>query len=110
MAGKTGLAKRIEETRKARGMSRSEFARLTGVSPTAVWNWEENSTKPRSEILSTISKVLGVTENFLNIGAEEIENVPKTVSILIDQARHDIARAAGISPGRVKITVEFTPN
>src|SRR5436190_2224367 len=62
------ISQRISDTREARGISASELARLVGVTPTAVWNWEKNRTTPRRPALEQIAKVLGVTIGFLLTG------------------------------------------
>ncbi len=62
---KTPISRRIIETREARGFTASDLARLTNVSPAAVWNWEKNGTKPRPDTLTSIAKALGVSPEYL---------------------------------------------
>jgi transcriptional regulator with XRE-family HTH domain len=109
MTAAKGIASRIATTRTARGFSRSEFARLVGVTPTAVWNWEETGTTPRSGVLTTIAKVLGVSEGFLKTGTEAVASSqsPKTIAAIIETARNDIAASTGLPPSRIKVHVEF---
>lgn len=59
---------RLRDTREARSMSASDLARLLGVTPTAVWNWEKNGVVPRHDTLVQIAQVLGVTTEFLRAG------------------------------------------
>jgi transcriptional regulator with XRE-family HTH domain len=104
---KESIGKRVERVREERGISASELARLVGVTPTAVWNWEKNGTRPRQDALSTLAKVLGVSKEFLiSGGAQESENTD-TVAKIIDNAKAQIARLTGLSPDRVKLHVQF---
>jgi transcriptional regulator with XRE-family HTH domain len=109
------IAKRIKETREARGITASEFARLVGVTPTAVWNWEKNSITPRRPALEAIAKVLGVTISFLLTGREELgevkqDAVPQTVgsvASILEDARARLAQATGLTLERIKMNVQF---
>lgn len=109
MAAKS-LASRIQEAREARGFSASDLARLVGVSPTAVWNWEKNGSKPRSDTLAAIAKALATTPDFLLTGsAQGTASATGTVADIIDQAESQIAIANGVARKRVKIHVELLP-
>lgn len=107
------ISKRIAETREARGISASEFARLVGVTPTAVWNWEKNSVTPRRPALEQIAKTLGVSVSFLLTGKEEIREVDEirqtggSVASILEDARAKLAQATGLTPDRVKLSVQF---
>jgi|SRR5437016_10762891 len=108
------ISKRIKETREARGISASEFARLVGVTPTAVWNWEKNSIMPRRPALEQIAKVLGVSIAFLMSGKEEIIEAGKpmaptveSVSAILDDARARLSLATGLALERIKLNVQF---
>lgn len=102
------LAGRIHDTRESRGIRQSEFARLVGVSQTAVWNWEKNGMRPRPGMLSTIAKILGVSESFLKSGVEsKTAGESKTVSAILESARNEVALATGLAPSQIKLKVEF---
>jgi len=107
------ISNRIKETREARGISASEFARLVGVTPTAVWNWEKNSITPRRPALEQIAKVLGVSISFLMTGKEEIieggKSAPaiESVSAILDDARARLSLATGLPLERIKLNVQF---
>jgi transcriptional regulator with XRE-family HTH domain len=106
-------SKRIKETREARGMTASEFARLVGVTPTAVWNWEKNSIMPRRPALEQIAKVLGVSTDFLlygnsGNGVAEPPKAPDSMTVIIEDARARLAQATGWTLDRIKLNVEFT--
>jgi transcriptional regulator with XRE-family HTH domain len=105
-----GLGDRIAEARERRGFSASELARLTGVTPTAVWNWEKNGTKPRPDAIAAIAKCLGVDERWLLTGSaspstQETQKVPEIVS----RAELAIATVLGFPVERVKLRLEVVP-
>jgi transcriptional regulator with XRE-family HTH domain len=112
MIKSTGIGSRITETRTARGISRSALAKLVGVTPAAVWNWEENDTMPRMEALSETAKVLGVTEEFLRKGNGSGAKPSGRLSVaaIIEQARNEIAVLTELPVSRVKVNVEFATN
>jgi transcriptional regulator with XRE-family HTH domain len=102
------LGTRIRDTRVARGMNRSDFARLVGVTPTAAWNWEVNGTQPRPGMLTAIARVLGTSESYLETGIHPgITPARRTYPEIIAQAQSEIALLNGVVPARVKITVEI---
>lgn len=106
------ISRRIRETREARGITASEFARLVGVTPTAVWNWEKNSIRPRRPALEQIAKVLGVSISFLLTGKEEMRELDAAPSVgsvasILEDARARLARATGLTLDRIKLNVQF---
>ena len=104
---------RLSEAREALSLSRSEFARRVGVTPTAVWNWEEANARPKQHALTKIASVLGVSESFLTSGSESgAANASETrasemIPSILETARQKIALAAGIPLSRVRLNVEF---
>jgi transcriptional regulator with XRE-family HTH domain len=105
---KETIGARIQRVREDRGLSASELSRLVEVTPTAVWNWENNGTQPRPDALLRIAKVLGVSRDYLVSGGGTIgfEN-SKTVAEVTENARAQIAKLMGLSPDRVKLHVQF---
>jgi transcriptional regulator with XRE-family HTH domain len=106
------ISKRIKETREARGMTASELARLVGVTPTAVWNWEKNSITPRRPALEQIAKVLGVSIHFLLTGEGETRQMDETRSVgtvasILEDAKAKLVEATGLSPDHIKLNVQF---
>src|ERR1700730_17547553 len=107
------FATRVRETRELRGMSRSEFARRVGVTPTGAWNWESQFTRPKPEMLSKIAAALNVSESFLTTGGDSGETVPpqlaerEQLTDILELARQKIAAATGMPRNRVRISVEF---
>jgi transcriptional regulator with XRE-family HTH domain len=113
MTSKT-IGGRIKEAREARGFSASDLARLTGVTPTAVWNWEKNGIRPRANAVAAICKTLGVSESYILTGATTPPNggatndsSPRNVDDILETAVADIAAALGIAADRVKIRFEI---
>lgn len=107
------IGNRIQSIREQRRMSASELARLVHVTPTAVWNWEKNGTRPRQGVLSSIAQVLGVSNEFLlsgKAGAPTRSATVATVAEIIEIAKSQIAKITGLSPESVRVHVELQPN
>lgn len=107
------ISKRIKKYREERGFTASEFARLVGVTPAAVWNWEKNSIRPRRVALVAIAKVLGKTTDFMITGKDgsDVAELPKTadsVAAIIEDARARLAQATGLALDRIKLNLQFT--
>jgi len=99
-------------------MSASDLARSVGVTPTAVWNWENNGTQPRPETVSSLAKLLTVSKEFLISAIDERRDTRgttsddeggarMTVAQVIESAKNQIAKLSGLPPERVKVSVEF---
>lgn len=93
-------------------MTASELARLVGVTPTAVWNWEKNSITPRRPALEQIAKVLGVSIHFLLTGEGETRQMDETRSVgtvasILEDAKAKLVEATGLSPDHIKLNVQF---
>jgi transcriptional regulator with XRE-family HTH domain len=107
------LGKNIRKHRERLALSRSEFARKVGVSPTAVQNWEEQRVTPRPDMMMTISDVLGVDPVFLIDDGEQEEkpsqcaNVPTRPGEALAELKRQIADALGVPPSRVDIVVRY---
>jgi transcriptional regulator with XRE-family HTH domain len=105
-----------------KGWSKAELARRASVTTTAVWNWEENRRKPRSETISAIAQALGVSELYLEHGFDPpVADATKaflqpssgdqtfTVAEIIQLARTHNTLLSGMPENQIKITVEFVP-
>lgn len=77
---KKGLATRLGEVRKTKGLSQQELAALAKVHYTNIGRYERGEANPASDILNRIAKVLEVSPDFLMNGtlhdksAEAIED------------------------------------
>ena len=104
------VSDRIRESREARGLSASDLARLVDVTPTAVWNWEKNGIKPRSDALALIAKTLGVTAEYLMKGeVNGISEGQRSVPDILAEAELQIAASIGVQTDRVKVRFEVLP-
>jgi len=55
------LAKRISVWRRARGLSQGDVARLVGITPEAVSQWESGKVTPTYKNIERFVDVLGLT-------------------------------------------------
>jgi transcriptional regulator with XRE-family HTH domain len=114
------IAKRIREHREAQNISASAFARLVGVTPTAVWNWEKNAITPRDPALKAIAKALDVSTTFLLTGKEHTREseastaesvasagTAESVASILEDAKARLAKVTGVAVERVKLNVQF---
>lgn len=97
------IGTRIQRIREDRGMTASDLARLVDVTPTAVWNWEKNGTRPRANVLSSVAKALGVTQELLVTGNTS-KNNGATIDQVLEAAAAQIAKINGVEPDRVKLS------
>ena len=110
MSSRETVGARIRRLRIARGMSKSELARRSDVSPTAVNNWEKWQIGPRSDVLPAIAKALGTT-----VGALRGEVAAGGVSPAGSEAREEalsdlkarIAALLGVATERVRIYIDI---
>ncbi len=93
-------------------MSKSELARQSGVTTTAVWNWEENGIIPRYETFVKAATALGVTEIFLRTGlpafAPKAAEVIRTIRTIIEEARSEIADIMGVPLDKILLKLEVS--
>lgn len=79
-------ARRLLGVRVERDISQGDLAVLVGVAGNSiVWNWEEGIKSPLPKNRTQLSRVLGVTEAYLNYGTEprELEGwTPPDISVL----------------------------
>ena len=72
------LSDKITYLRKSKGMSQEELASTLGVSRQAVSRWEMDATKPDANNILQISKLFGVTTDYLlNEEYESDDDLPK---------------------------------
>lgn len=61
---------RLRTFRKKNNLTRFELAERIDCHPTAIHNWEEDKRIPRSDFLYKLSKLYGVSMEFLLTGKE----------------------------------------
>jgi transcriptional regulator with XRE-family HTH domain len=102
---------RIVKLREEAGYTQSSLAKALGVTQTCVWNWEQGNTFPRPETLKTVARLLKSTPEFLrdgNASDPSISAGPDTsIAEIVEHARELVAAAAGVDPGRVRVTIDF---
>lgn len=101
-ASPVGLGKRIEQLRKARGLTLADVAAALGVSKPTVWAWEKGKARPLGERLPGLAEVLRVDPSEL-AGTEALAGL---TDILAD-ARKSIASACGVELHKVRIMLDL---
>ena len=123
MNNNLSFANRLGTLRSERGLSKSGLARAVHVSTTCVWNWEEGNTFPRPEALARIATALGTTPAYLergeppsssdrdqvssDTGPDKVDSAHSNLAEIVRTARAQIATAAGLELGQVKIILEY---
>jgi transcriptional regulator with XRE-family HTH domain len=79
------FGQRLQQLREDRSLTAAKLAKLTGVTPAAVWNWEKG-TIPRSDALLSVAKALGVSIEYLKSGGSSINSPPKRQIDVIERA------------------------
>ncbi|MGM9605546.1 MAG: helix-turn-helix transcriptional regulator [Faecousia sp.] len=89
------LGQRICELRTALGWSQVQLAKRLGAAKQTVSNWENDNIQPSIEMLVRLSKIFGVTTDYL-LGLEDtprlnVEGLPPNIvahlSLLIEDYR-----------------------
>jgi transcriptional regulator with XRE-family HTH domain len=90
MSSEDAIGKRIRDCRESKKISQSELAKLVGLSPAAIWNWESKGRVPRRKTLAKVADALKVSQEFLAEGNEAKDTLSSEISS--DGARGDVAR------------------
>ncbi len=97
------LGHRISELRLARNWSQVELGKRLGVAKQTVSNWENDNIQPSIEMLIRLSRLFGVTTDYLL----ELEQIPRIsveglstdviahLSLLIEDFKEKKAQIAG---------------
>ena len=59
------MLNRLKRGRLAKGMTQTETAKCLGVSPVAVYKWENNLSYPRPGTLKRLADLYGITVDYL---------------------------------------------
>jgi transcriptional regulator with XRE-family HTH domain len=65
---KNDFANRVRALRAKNELTSSALAKSAGVSPAAIWQWENSGAIPRRPTLARLAAKLGVSESFLLTG------------------------------------------
>ena len=85
------LGRRIQEARKAAGLSQESLGERLGVSRQAVSKWEADTSVPELENLIAMSRIFGVTIGAL-LGVETLEEAPETDGAAPEETEADTAQ------------------
>lgn len=93
---------RLQRLRTSAGLSLAEVAKRMGVSVPSVSGWEKGRARPTRGRVVKLAAILRVpSSDLLNDAA------PEEFQELVDRSREQIAHAAGVSPDRVRITIDY---
>ena len=93
---------RLQNLRKARGLTLADVAEALSVSKPTVWAWEHGKARPVESRLDGLAEALGVSRDTLEPATGGF--VPDE---LIDHCRSRIASAAGVDAICVRIMIEL---
>jgi DNA-binding transcriptional regulator YiaG len=96
------LPVRIARLRKQQGLTLEALAALVNVSKPTVWAWEQGKSRPTPERISALAELLGVAEDDLLSGRDG-----DALATALTQARNVVAKAFGVDPNRVKVSIEL---
>ncbi len=96
------LGARMQQLRRANGMTQDKLAKMLSVSVPAVSAWEADRSRPRPDRMDAMAKIFGVSLSDL-LGLKERTGFRTQ----IDQARRSIALAAGVEEDKVRIQIEM---
>ncbi|WP_421852795.1 helix-turn-helix domain-containing protein [Novosphingobium sp.] len=96
------LPVRIARLRKEQGLTLEALAALVNVSKPTVWAWEQGKSRPTQERIAALAQLLGVAEDELINGRDG-----EALANALSQARNVVAKAFGVDPSRVKVSIEL---
>ncbi len=110
------VGKKIRDRRQDKKISQNKLARLLGISPAAVCQWETKGIVPRAKTLAKVAQALGVSEDYLIGGrpapaiggrrAPAAETATgESVSELIEKIKAKISAATGVPVAQIDVNV-----
>ena len=96
------LGKKLEQTRKARGLTLAQVADQLGVSKPTVWAWEKGKARPLDERFPAIADALGVDADEL-----ALPEYSANWTAVVEESRQQIAEAIGIDVDQVRIMIDL---
>lgn len=96
------LPVRIARLRKEQGLTLDALAALLNVSKPTVWAWEQGKARPTPERITALAERLGVAADELRTGRDG-----DALAAALTQARTIVAKAYGVDPDRVRVSIEL---
>ena len=93
---------RLLRLRTAKGLTQGQLAARLGVSEPSISAWELDKARPKAGRVEVLANELGVEIHEL-LGLEETESLRD----LVARAKEQIAKAAGVAPANIKLTIEI---
>ena len=84
------IGTRIKQAREQMGLSRNEFAKIIGVTPSAVSNYENGISSPKEPVMFSILSALKCDANYLFQDDIDIKNIGIYINIKNGLARQQI--------------------
>lgn len=106
LAGAESFGERLARLRKIAGMTQGDLADQLDVSMTSVCYWEQDRSRPKQARIEALAAALDVEAADL-LAPSRAPSGPQDFQHLVARARIEIAHAAGIEPGKVKIVIEI---
>jgi transcriptional regulator with XRE-family HTH domain len=91
------VGEKIKQRREDKKMTQHELAKLLGITPAAVCQWETRGTVPRAKTLAKVAEVLNVSEH--------TEQGVVTLAEVVERTRKQIAELTGLSSDQLKLTL-----
>ena len=89
------LGSRIREMRERRGLKQADIARALQISAQAVSKWERGDNAPDISLLLDLSRLLGVTTDWL-LGRDETDALHQRQRICRPRRAHARPRSGGL--------------
>lgn len=83
------IGKRISNCRKEKGLSQEDIAERVGVSRQAVSKWENDLTAPDTYNLIELSKIFGVSVEYLALGSSQEETNVSQMNNCTEQIKNE---------------------
>ncbi|TWJ09239.1 helix-turn-helix domain-containing protein [Altererythrobacter ishigakiensis] len=96
------FGKKLEQLRKARGLTLANVADALDVSKPTVWAWEKGKARPLDERFPAIAEALGV-----EIDELAASTFTRGWTAVIEESRDSIASALGLNKDQVKIMLDL---
>ena len=80
-----GIGKRLKEARETASLTQEELAKLVGVTPSAITNYEKETSHPKEPVMYALLNALKVEPNFLFQDCVKIAPLHQSETLLDDE-------------------------